>query len=182
MMDIMKNSKHALIVAFVVFVSACVQQSGGTQGYAEQPQVNWRDVSLKDVVSGETFKINDFKGKIVVMESMAVWCPLCAEQQKEIQQAEQSLISADVISVSIDIDPNEDEAKLLSYVQRSGFTWHFAVAPREFSQSLSKQYSALVLNPPSTPVIIIDRDGEPHLLRYGIKSADELVSEINKYL
>ncbi|MBI2578849.1 MAG: TlpA family protein disulfide reductase [Candidatus Aenigmarchaeota archaeon] len=177
------NAKYVLLLVFVISASACVspsQEQVSTQGQAQQ--TDWRNVSLKDIRNGSSFMLGDFRGKVVVMESMAVWCPLCAEQQREIQKAEQQLSNEDVVSVSIDIDPNEDEAKLLSYVQKSGFSWRFAVAPREFSQSLSKQYGALVLNPPSTPVIIIDKNSEPHPLRYGIKKSDELVNEIKKYM
>jgi hypothetical protein len=113
---------------------------------------------------------------------MAVWCPLCTQQQREIRDAESLLASSDVISVSADTDKNEDEAKLRTYVQNQGFTWRFAVAPAEFSQQLGDTFGFNVLNPPSTPVIIFDKNNEPHLLRYGIKGADELVAEINKYL
>jgi thiol-disulfide isomerase/thioredoxin len=141
---------------------------------------DWRDVSLKDVNTGQGFKISDFKGKVVILETMAVWCPLCAQQQAEIQNAEATL-GPGVVSVSLDIDPNEDEAFLLAYVQRKGYGWRFAVAPPEVSRQLRDEFGASVLSPPSTPVIIIDKDGEPHLLRYGIKPADELVTEARKY-
>ena len=35
----------------------------------------------------------------------------------------------DLISVSLDVDFNEDEASLKEYASSYGFDWHFAVAP-----------------------------------------------------
>jgi thiol-disulfide isomerase/thioredoxin len=144
--------------------------------------VDYRDITLKDVSTGQTFKLSDFEGKVVVLETMAVWCPLCLDQQREIQKAEQSLASEGVVSISLDIDPNEDEARVSGHIQRNGFTWRFAVSTPEISRQLRDAFGLSVLNPPSTPVIIFDRQQQPHLLRFGIKPASELEGEIRKYL
>jgi hypothetical protein len=45
----------------------------------------WFGASLKDVRSGASFTINDFQGKVVLVETMAVWCPTCFRQQQEIK-------------------------------------------------------------------------------------------------
>ena len=151
---------------------------------AETPTepTSYLDIPLRDVRTGETFKLSDFSGKVVVIETMAVWCPLCTDQQRQIRAAEAALASEDVVSVSLDIDPNEDDARLLGHVERQGFLWRFAVAPTEVSKQLRDNFGLNVLNPPSTPVIILDRQQTPHLLRFGIKSSSELQGEIQKYL
>ncbi len=190
-MEIMKSA--IFLILAVVAAAGCVgqlpsgtgtdQPTGGEIG-GESPQTapDYKEFELRDVSSGELFKLSDFEGKVVVLETFAVWCPLCLEQQRHIEQAEQQLASDDVISVSLDIDPNEDEARVRGHLERNGFGWRFAVAPRELSRALSDAFGANVLNPPSTPVIIIDRNGDSHLLRYGIKSAADIVSEVSKYL
>ena len=51
----------------------------------------------------------------------------------------------------------------------------------DFVRWFSSVTSRLVLEPTATPVIIIDQSGGFHQLRRGIKSANELVAQINKY-
>ena len=36
---------------------------------------DWRDIPLRDAVTGETFRITDFRGTPILLESFAVWCP-----------------------------------------------------------------------------------------------------------
>jgi len=41
----------------------------------------WMEIELVDVATGETFKISDFKGNPILLESFAVWCPTCLAQR-----------------------------------------------------------------------------------------------------
>ena len=41
----------------------------------------WFGVVLTNVGTGESFTINDFKGKVVLVETLAMWCPSCKKQQ-----------------------------------------------------------------------------------------------------
>ncbi|MBT7237631.1 redoxin family protein, partial [Candidatus Woesearchaeota archaeon] len=50
------------------------------------PVNNWLDIELYDITSESNFKISDFAGKKVFIESFAVWCPTCTKQQKEIKK------------------------------------------------------------------------------------------------
>ena len=43
-------------------------------------------------------------------------------------------------------------------------------------------YGDQFLNPPSTPIVVIDRHGEAHPLPFGIKSADDLMQAIQPFL
>ena len=140
------------------------------------------EFELRDVNSGETFRLSDFSGKVVILETMAVWCPICLDQQREIKKAEAQLANDDVVSVSIDVDPNEDETRLIEHTQRNDLQWRFAIASPEMSRLLADNFGLNVLNVPSTPVFIIDRDQNFHLLRFGVKGSSEIISEVEKYL
>ena len=88
----------------------------------------------------------------------------------------------DFVSIGLDIDPNEDSASLKSYVENNGFNWLYAVSTADVSNEISALYGAQFLNPPSTPIVIIDRDGEAHPMPFGLKSADELLKFIQPFL
>ena len=47
---------------------------------------------------------------------------------------------------------------------------------------ISALYGAQYLNPPSTPMLIIDKNGEVHTLPFGIKSAEDLQSALIPFL
>ena len=143
----------------------------------------WFNMTMTNVNSGETYSINDLKGKVILVETMAVWCTKCRQQQGEVKALHGLLGgNADFVSIGLDIDPNEDETRLLEFVQSQGFDWTYSVAPAEVSRELASLYGNQFLNPPSTPMFVIDRHGEVHVLPFGIKSADELLSFIQPFL
>ncbi len=45
----------------------------------------WFAAQLTDVTTGKTFMLGDLKGKVVLVETMAIWCPTCLRQQGEVQ-------------------------------------------------------------------------------------------------
>lgn len=127
--------------------------------------------------------ISDFKGKVILVETMAIWCSNCLKQQGQVKTLH-GLIGEqdDFISLGLDIDLNENAADLKNYVEGNEFDWLYAVAPVGVAQDISKQYGDQFLNPPSTPMLVIDRKGEAHPLPFGIKSAEELLNFIQPFL
>jgi cytochrome oxidase Cu insertion factor (SCO1/SenC/PrrC family) len=143
----------------------------------------WFDIELTDAQTGETFTMNDYAGQVVLVETMAMWCPNCLFQANEVRKLHKLLDNPDdVISVSLDVDVNEDIASLKEYSEEYGFEWHFAIAPLGAARALGNLYSAQYLNPPLSPMLIIDRDGEVHLLEYGKKTAETLFESLQPYL
>jgi cytochrome oxidase Cu insertion factor (SCO1/SenC/PrrC family) len=144
---------------------------------------DWYEWELSDINNGSTFNLNNQQGKVVLVETMAVWCSNCLKQQQEVSQLLESLGPRDdFVSLAIDIDPNEDSATLLNYTQQHGFGWRYVVASEELINEISSLYGAQYLNPPSTPMLIIDRQGQAHLLPFGIKSAADLQSALEPFL
>ena len=45
----------------------------------------WYSASLTDASTGQAFTINDFKGKVVLVETMAIWCSNCLKQQGQVK-------------------------------------------------------------------------------------------------
>jgi cytochrome oxidase Cu insertion factor (SCO1/SenC/PrrC family) len=144
---------------------------------------DWFSVELTDAQTGQTFTMNDYAGKVVLVETMAIWCPNCIVQANEVRNLHHLLGNPDdLVSVSLDVDLNEDRASLKEYAEEFGFDWHFAVAPLEVARALGNLYSAEYLNPPLSPMLIIDRNGNVHTLEYGKKSAEILQKSVEPYL
>ena len=152
-----------------------------TPGSSAPP--DWYSMRMRDVRTGQAFAIGDFAGKVVLVETMAEWCPTCREQQAEVGKLHDLLGSgSDVVSISLDIDVHEDEASLKEYAGTLGYDWRFAVAPLEVARALGNLYSAEYLNPPYSPILLIDRHGTATSLPYGVKTAALLKSTLDPYL
>ena len=142
------------------------------------------NVPLTNPATGQSFTIaEEFKDQVVLVETLAMWCSNCLKQQNEVKRLH-GLIgeSEDFRSLGLDIDPNETLPDLQSYVERNGFDWTYAVSPVEVSREIDQLYGTQFLNPPSTPMFIIDKSGEVHLLPFGIKSAEELQAALEPFL
>jgi thiol-disulfide isomerase/thioredoxin len=151
------------------------------QAMMEPP--SWFQASLTNVNDGSAFTINDFAGKVVLVETMAVWCPTCKRQQEQITSLQSEMgMNPDLVTISLDIDPNENAAILQTYAGDNGFDWIYAVAPKDVARDIGNLYGDQFLNPPSTPILIIDRHGEAHPLPFGVKSADDLMKAVEPYL
>ena len=170
-----------LILTSLLLIACSSSASTPPEPATVRPE--WFDFELTDVQTGETFTMNDYAGKVVLVETMAMWCPNCLFQANEVRKMHKLLVNPDdVVSISLDVDVNEDVASLKDYTEEYGFEWQFAIAPLEVARALGNLYSAQYLNPPLSPMLIIDRNGEVHQLEYGQKSAEKLFESVKPYL
>jgi thiol-disulfide isomerase/thioredoxin len=138
---------------------------------------DWFSSELTDVNTGMVFRVADYQGKVILVETMAIWCPKCLTQQKEVDRLHDILAGRDdFVSLGINTDPNENSAQLSAYIKNNGFDWLYVIASNKLINEIGELYGSQYLNPPSTPMLIIDKQGEAHLLPFGIKSAEELQS------
>jgi len=181
-----KTFIHGLVVTLILssmILTACGPSASSPAPEPDTATPEWFDIELTDARTGETFTMNDYAGKVVLVETMAMWCPTCLLQANEVRKMHELLDHPDdVISVSLDVDVNEDEASLKDYSEEFGFEWHYAVAPLEVARALGNLYSAQYLNPPLSPMLVIDRNGEVHQLEFGKKSAESLQNSLEPYL
>ncbi len=171
-------------VAFgAAWLVGCQAPPASTPQPSTPSAAEWLSVNLVDARSGETFALDDFGGQVILVETMATWCPTCIRQAQEIAALHVALGNPqDLISVSLDVDLNEDQNLLSEYVDEFGFDWRFAVAPLEVARALGNLYSAEYLNPPLSPMLIVDRSGQVHTVDYGLKNAETLQALVEPYL
>jgi len=140
---------------------------------------DWKCEDLVDVLTGETYQIKDFEGKIILVESFAVWCPTCLKQQLKMKD----LLESDgdsIVHISLDTDPNEEASLVKEHAEKNGLNWKFSVSPIEITKKMIDEFGIGVVNAPSAPVILVCEDQSTRLLEKGVKSAEELKGEIAK--
>ncbi len=151
----------------------------GEETLPEKTAIDWKNIELKDVSTARNFKISDFKGKPILIESFAVWCPVCLEQQKKMKELKQQE-GGSIIHISLDTDPNEDEPIVKGHIEKNNLDWLFAVAPTDLTKSLINEFGVTIVNAPSAPVILVCEDQKSRLLGFGVKSAEKLKKEIKE--
>ncbi len=125
----------------IVIVVGAYSLSQTTAGSSRRPLqvVNsaWKNAPLTDANTGKNFTLGQFAGKVVVLQFMAVYCTYCLAESHQLVSVQQSFASngqaAQVVIVSVDVDPNENLGYLQQYVSQNHFgapdsnpVWYFA--------------------------------------------------------
>jgi thiol-disulfide isomerase/thioredoxin len=135
------------------------------------------DYELTDALSGQVFKLSDFAGTFVLLESFAVWCPTCTRQQeilKDFHQKNENVL----VTVSLDTDPNEDVEIVRKHAENNGFDWKYAISPVELTAMLIDEFGYAIVSAPNVPMVLICEDQSFRMLDSGKKSVEELKEEI----
>jgi len=133
-------------------------------------------IELFDVNSQTAFTLGALAAeRPVLLEMMAIWCTNCRAQQHEVVAAHEL---AEFVSVSLDVDPNERPGDLAMYSADMGFAWRFAMANQTLAAALRDRFGPAVLNPPSTPMVLLFPDGSVRALEFRAYGAAELAAEI----
>jgi hypothetical protein len=143
----------------------------------------WFDHEFVDARTGQAFTINSFRGQVVLVETMAMWCSNCLKQQGQVKELHNLLGERDdFVGIGIDVDLNEELGRLGTYVADNGFDWLYGVSDQEVLTGISETLGGQFLSPPSTPIVIIDREGNLHPMPFGIKSASDLLAFVEPFL
>jgi len=72
-------------------------------------------------LSGETVELASLRGKVVVVNFWATWCPPCVEEMPSLEGLHLALMKEGLVVLSVSVD--EDEAGLRGFVARAGITF-----------------------------------------------------------
>jgi thiol-disulfide isomerase/thioredoxin len=179
--------RFAALLAVLLSLAACGGSVTTPKPTALQPGTSappggvavapaWATTALVDVATGESFQIADLAGKVVIVETMAIWCTNCRSQQHSVEGALARLPADRVVYVILDVDPNEDAASLAAYRTQQGFTGRYVIAPAAVARALADDFSDQFLSPPSTPIAVVGADGTVTRTDFGQKSSDDIVA------
>ena len=140
----------------------------------------WLEIELTDAASGETFTLASLAGEVVAIEPMAIWCSNCKAQQDNVKSAYPEIEAAGVTYISLGIDPGEDPDALARYADRRGYDWRFVQSPVELSRGLTDLFGPQILSAPSTPLIVLDADGEVFTQEWGYHDPDSLLEILDE--
>jgi peroxiredoxin len=72
---------------------------------AERPSAP--DFELPDI-DGVVHQLSDYRGKVVIVNFWATWCPPCREEMPSMQRAWKRLQQQDIVILAVDVGEDED--------------------------------------------------------------------------
>lgn len=146
-------SVYLLLVGILVVSVACAR---GSQPRTSQA-VLAPDFALT-TVEGQRIKLSDFRGRPVLLNFWATWCPPCLEEMPIMQAVYEELAKYGLVILAVDV---AEEARVVkTFIENEKLSFVFAM---DYDGSVSQTYGVRPL--PTT--FLIDKNGYVKVARAG---------------
>lgn len=167
----MKSIFAVIVIAFLVFSpAACKKKRGGIE--VAPPSVG--DIAPDFTSKGNTVRLSDYKGKVILIEFWATWCPPCREFTPVLNKIYEKY--KDKGFVILALTPEENIDTVMSYIKRYDIIYPVLITDAK----TVRRYGVI-----SIPVsFLISRDGRVTEKHLGVTRdiVQELSSGIEKLL
>ncbi len=166
----MKSIFAVIVIAFLVFSpAACKKKEVGME--AAPPSIGdiAPDVTSKDV-NGNTVKLSDYKGKVVLIEFWATWCGPCRELTPVLNKIYEKY--KDKGFVVLALTPEENTNTVKSYIKENNVTYPVLIT----DMKTTRRYG--VISIPAS--FLIGRDGRVAEKHLGITR--DIVQELSSWI
>jgi cytochrome c-type biogenesis protein len=156
----------SLLIAIIVFISVLAVL------FIDTGQVSTAsDFTLTDI-DGEKFSLSDFRGKIVVLDLMAIECSSCKIVERNLKDIH-AQFGEEVEIISISVWPDRDSNNALrDHRDDKNITWRIA---RDTDDIITKFAATEIAK-----VVIINEDGYVVFEKVGVSETDEMAEAIEK--
>ncbi|MCC6865868.1 MAG: TlpA family protein disulfide reductase [Ignavibacteria bacterium] len=135
-------------------------------------------VDFKWSENGKEMKLSDYKGKVILLNFWATWCPPCRKELPDLSTLSTELNGKDFKLIGVSVDDNQEV--LNNFLKTNKLSYTVLFEPNELVQ---KYMSAAGQNQNVVPqTYIIDKNGKVVEAIMGSRSKSDFLSIINKYL
>ncbi len=166
------NKKIACMALF--FLSALwfswpwEQAASGTQGLKAVPDFILKDLSQKKV------KLTDFKGKVVILNFFATWCPPCRLEIPELVKLYRLNKEKGLVVLGISLDEDVPPQDLMTFVKNMKITYPILMGTKDVLEKYE------IGGVPTT--ILINREGKAFTRYDGLVPASRFEKDLSKLL
>jgi len=161
-----------LVKRFVVLSIVAIALLAGCTDRGAQSDTMASNFSLQDM-SGKTVRLSDFKGKVVLLEFWAAWCPPCRASVPGLEKLHKAYKDKGLVLLAVSMDEGGwDDVK--SFIRESGIT--YTVLKGTEDVAIKYQVRSIPM------MLVLNKEGKI-LKRYlGMGSDEELEKDIKTYL
>ena len=124
------------------------------------------------LIDGTVLKPDHWKGKVLIVERFATWCPFCKVQNPKLDRLLRANQSKGLEILALSIDKNA--AEVPKYMQQHGYTFNAAMMTLDWQRVLG--------DVKGLPVVwVIGRDGKLKQIESG-ELLDEDIAELTRWL
>ncbi len=143
-----------------------------------------KDVTKNEMVdfkwdeNGKEMKLSDYKGKVILLNFWATWCPPCRKELPDLSTLSTELKDKDFKMIGVSVDDNQEV--LNSFLKTNNLSYTVVFEPNEL---VAKYMTSAGQNQNVVPqTYIIDKNGKVVEAIMGSRSKADFLSLINKYL
>ncbi|HLT26600.1 MAG TPA: TlpA disulfide reductase family protein [Zeimonas sp.] len=168
------NGRRRLLVAAGAGAALAVGSFPGIAAAAAAAPPVGAHVELPPVrlLDGREIEPAHWRGKVLVVELWASWCPFCARQNPELDRLHRSHAASGLEVLGLSIDRSADDAA--RYMRERGYAFHAAM--------LDAKWEATLGRPKGLPIVwVIGRSGRLEQLEIG-EMFPEDVADLARWL
>lgn len=179
----LKKIFPVLLLGITISVSACEknEQKNNDMGY-DQPASLMADKKAPDfnlkTPDGKQIKLSSYKGKIVIVDFWATWCPPCRKGIPDLI-AIQKEFSKDVVVIGVSVDqadgPRATKEKVAPFMKEYGINYPVVF----FDKKVVEDYGGIESIPTA---FVIDQKGNIVDKHVGLVAKSEYVNKIKSLL
>jgi thiol-disulfide isomerase/thioredoxin len=145
----------------------------GVASHAQPQAQNMPVLNLKDVRE-RPVRLADYKGKVLLLNFWATWCPPCRTEIPDLIKLQRSYRRQGLRIIGITYPP-ETLTDVLRLAEKIGINYRIAMG--------DKETKALFTNSETLPItVVIDKEGTIHAVIEGIMYADEFDEKVKPLL
>jgi len=135
-------------------------------------------------LDGKTFKLADFRGKVVVVDFWATYCPPCVKQMPQLADLSKRYRDKGVEVVGLTSDEKADQGKVTEFLKKTGADYTIGYDNRWLSSAFLKGTEDETGSPPIPQLFVLARDGRvvEHLIgdrpQRGIDYVERVVNQL----
>jgi peroxiredoxin len=164
-----KNLLKAVLLLGVLWLAFPWEQTPlGAQGFRAAPDFTLKDLSQKKV------RLTDFKGKVVVLNFFATWCPPCRAEIPELNKLYRLNKDKGLVILGVSLDMDASPGDLTTFVKDKKITYPVLMGTTD----LAEKYQ--VNGVPTT--IVINREGKAQTRYDGLVPSSRLEKDLSNLL
>ena len=170
--DTMFDKEMVLVKRIIVLFIVVIALLAGCKDRGGRPDTAASDFSLKDM-NGKTVRLSDYKGKVVLLEFWATWCPPCRASVPGLEKLHKAYKDKGLVLLAVAMDMGGDD-EVRSYIKESGITYTVLKGTEDVATKYQVRSIPMML--------VLGKDGKIAKRYIGMGSDEDLETDIKAAL